>query len=122
LGWRKAHQVLRREGYVVNHKKIQRLWREERPPAAATTKEQETPSPATRRGSCYEPSNPNQPAWNGSSPGEEHRRILAMEVHRSTGADTVVAGLLGVLIDNVQQFESMSGPSTSSSTRPQRFV
>ena len=35
LGWRKAHQVLRREGFVVNHKKIRRLWREEglrRPP------------------------------------------------------------------------------------------
>lgn len=34
LGWRKAHDVVRREGWVVNHKKLRRLWREEglRPP------------------------------------------------------------------------------------------
>jgi putative transposase len=35
LGWRKAHDVVRREGFVVNHKKLRRLWREEglrRPP------------------------------------------------------------------------------------------
>ena len=35
LGWRKAHVVLRREGWVVNHKRIRRLWRAEglrRPP------------------------------------------------------------------------------------------
>jgi len=34
-GWRKAHDVVRREGFVVNHKKLHRLWREEglrRPP------------------------------------------------------------------------------------------
>lgn len=29
LGWRKAHPVLRREGWTVNHKKLRRLWREE---------------------------------------------------------------------------------------------
>jgi len=29
LGWRKAHVVVRREGFVVNHKKLRRLWREE---------------------------------------------------------------------------------------------
>lgn len=28
-GWEKAHLVLRREGCVVNHKKLRRLWREE---------------------------------------------------------------------------------------------
>ena len=28
-GYRRAHAVLRREGCVVNRKKIQRLWREE---------------------------------------------------------------------------------------------
>jgi len=36
LGWRKAHVVVRREGWVVNHKRIRRLWREEglrRPPS-----------------------------------------------------------------------------------------
>ena len=38
LGWRKAHVVVRREGYVVNHKKLRRLWRDEglrRPPPVA---------------------------------------------------------------------------------------
>ena len=29
LGWRKAHTVVRREGYCVNHKKLRRLWIEE---------------------------------------------------------------------------------------------
>jgi transposase InsO family protein len=28
-GYRRAHAVMRREGWVVNRKKIQRLWREE---------------------------------------------------------------------------------------------
>lgn len=28
-GWRKAHWYLRAQGYCVNHKKVQRLWREE---------------------------------------------------------------------------------------------
>ncbi|NIA26410.1 MAG: IS3 family transposase, partial [Gammaproteobacteria bacterium] len=35
MGWRKAHIVVRREGYCVNHKKLRRLWKEEglrRPP------------------------------------------------------------------------------------------
>ena len=34
-GWKMAHRLLRREGYAVNRKRIQRLWREEglrRPP------------------------------------------------------------------------------------------
>jgi len=37
LGWRKAYDVVRRQGWVVNHKKVRRLWREEglwRPPPA----------------------------------------------------------------------------------------
>lgn len=29
MGWRKAHTVVRREGWVVNHKKLHRLWKEE---------------------------------------------------------------------------------------------
>ena len=29
MGWRKAHTVVRREGWVVNHKKLRRLWKEE---------------------------------------------------------------------------------------------
>jgi putative transposase len=29
MGWRKAHVVVRREGYCVNHKKLRRLWKEE---------------------------------------------------------------------------------------------
>lgn len=28
-GWRRAHDALRDEGHRVNHKKVQRLWREE---------------------------------------------------------------------------------------------
>ena len=29
LGWRKAHAVVSREGWLINHKKLRRLWREE---------------------------------------------------------------------------------------------
>ena len=35
MGWRKAHTVVRREGYCVDRKKLRRLWQEEglrRPP------------------------------------------------------------------------------------------
>ena len=28
-GWKTAHRLLRREGWVINHKRTQRLWREE---------------------------------------------------------------------------------------------
>jgi putative transposase len=41
MGWRKAHTVVRREGYCVNHKKLRRLWKEEglrRPPARKNKK------------------------------------------------------------------------------------
>src|SRR5680860_1290459 len=41
LGWRKAHAVVCREGWVVNHKKLRRLWREEglrRPPPSKNKK------------------------------------------------------------------------------------
>ena len=41
LGWRKAHDVVRREGWTVNHKRLRRLWREEglrRPPPAKNKK------------------------------------------------------------------------------------
>ena len=41
LGWRKAHTVVRREGWVVNHKKLRRLWRDEglrRPPPSKNKK------------------------------------------------------------------------------------
>jgi putative transposase len=29
MGWRKAHTVVRREGWCVNHKKLRRLWKDE---------------------------------------------------------------------------------------------
>jgi len=41
MGWRKAHTVVRREGWCVNHKKLRRLWNEEglrRPPARKNKK------------------------------------------------------------------------------------
>ena len=28
-GWKTAHRLLRREGWVINHKRTQRLWRAE---------------------------------------------------------------------------------------------
>ena len=42
-GYRKAWSFLRQEGVVVNRKKIQRLWREERPQGAS-------PAPQTSAG------------------------------------------------------------------------
>ena len=48
LGWRKAHDVVRREGWTVNHKRLRRLWREEglrRPPPTKNK---------VRRPGCYD--------------------------------------------------------------------
>ena len=54
LGWRKAYDVVRREGWVVNHKKVRCLWREEglrrphRPSGSGA-------GPVTRTAPCYGP-------------------------------------------------------------------
>ena len=48
-GWQMAHAILRREGWTVNNKRIQRLWRDEglrRPPQRAA---QTAPGPTRRR-------------------------------------------------------------------------
>jgi len=107
LGWRKAYDVLRREGFVVNHKKIQRLWREEglrRPPPRKNKKRR----PGNSDGILLRAEQPNH-VWaldfqfDETSDQrrlkllnivDEHtREALAMDVDRSTGADTVVACL-----------------------------
>lgn len=107
LGWRKAYQVLRREGFVVNHKKIQRLWREEglrRPPPRKNKKRR----PGSSDGILLQAEHPNH-VWaldfqfDETSDQrrlkllnivDEHtREALAMDVDRSTGADAVVACL-----------------------------
>ena len=104
LGWRKAHDVLRREGWVVNHKKIQRLWREEgfrRPPPRKNKKRR----PGSSEGVLLRAEYPNH-VWALDCQFDETsdqrrlkllnivdentREALAMEVNRSTGADMVV--------------------------------
>ena len=104
LGWRKAHDVVRREGFVVNHKRLRRLWRDEglrRPPP--------------RRNKKRHPGGPNGILLRAEYPNhvwaldfqfdetadlrrlkllnivDEHtREALAMDVARSLDADAVV--------------------------------
>ena len=105
LGWRKAHDVVRREGFVVNHKKLRRLWREEglrRPPPRKNKRRR----PGTTDGVLLRAEHPNH-VWALDfqfdetadlrrlkllNIVDEHtREALAMEVDRSMGADAVVA-------------------------------
>ena len=107
LGWRKAHDVVRREGFVVNHKKLRRLWREEglrRPPPRKNKKRR----PGGLNGTLLTASHPNH-VWGLDfefdetadlrrlkllNIVDEHtREALAMEVNRSITGDDFVATL-----------------------------
>lgn len=105
LGWRKAHDVVRREGFVVNHKRLRRLWREEglRRPLPRKNKRRR---PGTSNGVLLRAEHPNH-VWALDfqfdetadlrrlkllNIVDEHtREALAMDVDRSMGADQVVA-------------------------------
>ena len=105
LGWRKAHDVVRREGFVVNHKRLRRLWREEglrRPPPRKNKRRR----PGGSNGVLLRAVHPNH-VWALDfqfdetadlrrlkllNIVDEHtREALAMDVDRSMGADQVVA-------------------------------
>lgn len=105
LGWRKAHDVVRREGWVVNHKRLRRLWREEglrRPPPRKAKKRR----PGNSDGVLLRAEYPNH-VWGLDfqfdetsdlrrlkmlNIVDEHtREALAMDVARSITADDVVA-------------------------------
>jgi len=105
LGWRKAHDVVRREGFVVNHKRLRRLWREEglRRPAPRRVKKRR---PGSSDGAFGRAEHPNhvwaldfqfdetsdQRRLKLLNVVDEHtRQALAMDVDRSIGADQVVA-------------------------------
>ena len=107
LGWRKAYDVVRREGWVVNHKKLRRLWREEglrRPPPNKNKKRR----PGSSDGVLLRAEYPNhvwaldfqfdetadQRRLKLLNIVDEHtREALDMDVNRSTGADAVVSRL-----------------------------
>lgn len=107
LGWRKAYDVVRREGWTVNHKKVQRLWREEglrRPPPRRNKRRR----PGSSEGILLRAEYPNhvwaldfqfdetadQRRLKLLNIVDEHtREALDMDVNRSTGADAVVARL-----------------------------
>jgi putative transposase len=100
-----AHDVVRREGWRVNHKKLRRLWREEglrRPPSRKAKKRH----PGSSDGIWLRAEFPNcvwaldfqfdetadQRRLKMLNIVDEHtREALAMEVDRSMGADQVVA-------------------------------
>ncbi len=107
MGWRKAHTVVRREGYRVNHKKLRRLWKEEglrRPPAKKNKKRR----PGGLDGTLLTAEYRNH-VWGLDfefdetadlrmlkllNIVDEHtREALAMDVDRSITADKVVACL-----------------------------
>lgn len=107
LGWRKAHDVVRREGWTVNHKRLRRLWREEglrRPPPRKAKQRR----PGSSDGTLLRAEYPNH-VWGLDfqfdetadqrrlkmlNIVDEHtREALAMDVARSIAADDVVAVL-----------------------------
>ena len=104
LGWRKAHDVVRREGFVVNHKKLRRLWREEglrRPPPRKAKQRRPGTSDGVRLRAEY-----RNHVWGLDfqfdetadlrrlkmlNIVDEHpREALAMDVDRSITADDVI--------------------------------
>ena len=105
LGWRKAHDVVRRDGFVVNHKRLRRLWREEglrRPPPRKNKRRR----PGGSAGVLLRAEYPNhvwaldfqfdetadQRRLKLLNIVDEHtREALAMDVDRSMGADQVVS-------------------------------
>jgi len=107
LGWRKAYAVLRREGWTVNHKKIQRLWREEglrRPPPRKNKKRRlgssdgillraEYPNHVWALDFQFDETSDQRRLKLLNIVDEHTREALAMEVDRSTGADAVVGCL-----------------------------
>ena len=107
MGWRKAHTVVRREGYCVNHKKLRRLWKEEglrRPPPTKNKKRR----PGGLDGTLLQAEHRNH-VWGLDfefdetadlrrlkllNIVDEHtREALAMDVDRSITGDDVVACL-----------------------------
>jgi len=107
MGWRKAHTVVRREGYCVNHKKLRRLWNEEglrRPPPKKNKKRR----PGGLDGTQLQATHRNH-VWGLDfefdetadlrrlkllNIVDEHtREALAMDVDRSITADKLVAVL-----------------------------
>jgi len=107
MGWRKAHIVVRREGWCVNHKKLRRLWNKEglrRPPARKNKKRR----PGGLDGTLLRAEHRNH-VWGLDfefdetadlrrlkllNIVDEHtREALAMDVDRSITADKVVAVL-----------------------------
>jgi putative transposase len=105
-GWKMAHRLLLREGWTINHKRTQRLWREEglRRPQRCTKRRRVRIDSPTRLRAEY----PNH-VWAIDFQFDEtadYRRLklanivdeftreaLAMEVTRSMGADELVAVL-----------------------------
>jgi putative transposase len=109
-GWKTAHRLLRREGWAVNHKRIQRLWRAEglRRPPGPRKRRRVSPEAAERLTASY----PNH-VWaidfqfDETSDGrrlklanivDEHtREALAMRVGRTCTADDLVSVIEGLV-------------------------
>lgn len=103
-GWKTAHSLLRREGWLVNKKRTRRLWREQglRRPPTCTKRRRVTPETSER----LRAEHPNH-VWALDFQFDETadqrrlkllnvvdeftREALAMRVGRSCDADTVVA-------------------------------
>jgi putative transposase len=111
-GWKTAHRLLRREGWVINHKRTQRLWRAEglRRPPGCRKRRRVSPETNERLGATH----PNH-VWAidfqfdetsdcrrlklANIVDEHTREALAMRVGRTCGADE----LLDVIDDLVAQ-------------------
>jgi hypothetical protein len=129
-GRRMAYRLLRREGWLVNHKRVQRLWREEglqRP----TPRKQKRARPANGSVRRHQAEHPHQ-VWamdfqfDATADGrrlkflnviDEHSRLcLAIRVGRRCKAKDVVAVLEELTSLSSTQRRLTSGPTTAPSS------
>ncbi len=109
-GWKTAHQILRREGWAINRKRTQRLWRAEglrrpapckrkrrRPAAGAQLFRAERPNHVWALDFQFDETADQRRLKLLNIVDEHTREALAMRVGRTCGADQVVAVIEGLV-------------------------
>jgi putative transposase len=122
-GWKKAHQILRREGWTVNHKRTRRIWRQEglRRPVKARKRrrvavDQKQRLRAERPGHVwaidfiFDETSDRRRLKIATIVDEFTREALAIRVDRTCTADGLVAVIEDLVLTPVPQ--NICGPTT----------
>ncbi len=114
-GWKKAHDVLRREGWALNAKRTRRLWRAEglKRPVTCRKRRRLDPGTALR----LEPSRPNE-VWSGREDAGT-RRVQVLEVDETDAevvitVETTAQTLTDDMSRRIRRFGSQRGVSVAS--------